>query len=128
MVGGVAKGPAAELKKFFRHRPGRQGELTEWRMQGIRQAMPAIRDRAVIEAKPTVVQVIAPLGRTLLQGIAMLDRKIAEAAEAHPDFSFSSRCREQGQHWRRACWPLWARNEIAMGVRTRYRNTAGWHR
>src|SRR5499425_485521 len=28
--------PSAELKKFFRHRRGRHGELTEWRMQGIR--------------------------------------------------------------------------------------------
>ena len=78
--------PAGEVKKFFRHRPGRQGELTEWRIQGIRQAMPAIRDRAVIEAKRTVVQVIAQLVRTLLDGIATLDGKIAEAAEAHSDF------------------------------------------
>jgi hypothetical protein len=75
-----------EVKKFFRHRHGRHGELTEWRMQGIGQAMPAIRDRAVIEAKRTVVQVIAQMLRTLREGIATLDRKIAEAAEAHPDF------------------------------------------
>ena len=55
-------------------------------MQGIGQAMPAIRDGAVIEAKRLVVQVIARLLRTLLEGIATLDCKIAEAAEAHPDF------------------------------------------
>jgi hypothetical protein len=55
-------------------------------MQGISQAMPAIGDGAVIEAKRMVVQVIAQLLRTLLEGIATLDRKIAEAAEAHPDF------------------------------------------
>jgi hypothetical protein len=55
-------------------------------MQGIGQARPAIRDRAVIEAKRLVVQVIARLLRTLLEGIATLDSKIAEAAEAHPDF------------------------------------------
>ena len=48
--------------------------------------MPAIRDRAVIEAKQTVVQVLAQLPRNLLEGIATLDRKIAEAAEVHPDF------------------------------------------
>jgi len=78
--------PPGEVKKFFRHRRGRHGELTEWRMQGIGQAMPAIRDRAVIEAKCTVVQVIAQLLRTLLEGIATLDRKIAEAAEGHPDY------------------------------------------
>jgi transposase len=82
----LQKVPCAEVKKFFRHRRGRHGELTEWRMQGISQATPAIRDGAVIEAKQTVVQVIAQLVRTLLEGIATLDRKIAEAVEAHPDF------------------------------------------
>jgi hypothetical protein len=82
----LQKVPTAELKKFFRHRRGRHGELTEWRMQGIGQAMPAIRDRAVIEAKQTVVQVIAQLLRNLMEGIATLDRKIAEAAEVHPDY------------------------------------------
>ena len=77
---------AGEVKKFFRHRRGRHGELTEWRMEGISQAMPAIQDRSVMEAKRTVVQVIAQLLRTLLEGIATLDRKIGEAVEAHPDF------------------------------------------
>jgi transposase len=42
---------AGEVKKFFRHRRGRHGELTEWRMQGISQATPAIRDRAVLKRK-----------------------------------------------------------------------------
>ena len=55
-------------------------------MEAISEAMPAIGDQTVIEAKGTVVQVIAQLLRTLLEGIAKLDRKIAEAAEAHPDF------------------------------------------
>jgi transposase len=82
----LQKVPPAELKRFFSHRRGRHGELTEWRMEGIRQAMPAIGDQAVIEVKRTVVQVIAQLLRTLLEGIATLDRKIAEATEAHPDF------------------------------------------
>src|SRR5215469_354795 len=47
---------------------------------------PAIQDRAVIEAKQAVVQVIAQLLRSPLEGIAKLDRKIEEAAGAHPDF------------------------------------------
>ena len=50
------------------------------------QAVPAIRDRAVIEAKSAVVKVIAQLIRTLVQGIAELDRKIKEATAEHPDF------------------------------------------
>jgi hypothetical protein len=117
--------PVGEVKKFFRHRRGRHGELSEWRMQGISEAMPAIRDRAVIEAKRTVVQVIAQLLRTLLDGIVTLDRKIAGQRRPIRIFSFSSHCREPEQPWRRACWRHWARNAIAMKVRTRYRNTAG---
>ncbi len=46
----------------------------------------AIRDRPVIEAKSAVVQVIARLIRTLVQGIAELDRKIEKETAVHPDF------------------------------------------
>src|SRR5580700_4332162 len=66
----------AEVRKFFRQHRGRHPELTEWRLQGIGQAMSAIRDRAVIEAKRMVVQVIARVLRTLLEGIAAVDGKI----------------------------------------------------
>jgi hypothetical protein len=81
--------------------------------------MSAIRDGAVIEAKRMVVQVIARVLRTLLEGIAALDAKIAEAAEAHPDFSFSSRFREPERRWRHVCWRPWAHNAIVMPVRKR---------
>lgn len=82
----LKKVPPAELRKFFRHHRGVHPELTEDRLQGIAEAMPAIQDRAVIEAKGAVVQVIAQLLRSLLEGIANLDRRIAEAAGTHPDF------------------------------------------
>lgn len=82
----LQKVPSAQLRRFFRQHRGRHQELTERRMQGIRQAMPAIQDRAVLEAKRAMVQVSAQLLRTLLQGIANLDSKIEEAANAHPDF------------------------------------------
>src|SRR3984893_15676244 len=82
----LQKVPPAELRKFFRQHRGRHQELTERRLQGIRQAMPAIHDRAVLEAKRAVAQVSAQLLRTLLQGIANLDSKIEEAASTHPDF------------------------------------------
>ena len=61
-------------------------ELIERRILAIRQTIPAIRDRAVIEAKSTVVKVIVRLIRSLVEGIADLDEKIEEAAAAHPDF------------------------------------------
>ena len=53
---------------------------------GIRQAMPAIRDRAVIEAKSAVVEVSVQVDPKSHPGVADLDRKIEEAAAAHPDF------------------------------------------
>jgi hypothetical protein len=42
--------PRYRPRKVFRQRWGRHHELTEDRTQGIVQAMPAIQDRAVIEA------------------------------------------------------------------------------
>src|SRR6201982_1187232 len=117
--------PAGELKQFFHHRAGRHGELTGWRMKGMSQAMPAIRDRAVIEAKRTVVQGIAGLLPTLLEGIATWTVRSPRQRKPIRIFSFSSRCREPGQHWHRVYWPLWVRNAIGIRVRTRYRSTLG---
>lgn len=74
------------LRTFFHKQRCRYPELIERRLVGIRQAIPAIRDKAVIEAKSTVVKVSAQVIRSLVRGIADLDRKIEEAAAAHPDF------------------------------------------
>jgi len=82
----LQKVPPARLRTFFRKHRCRDQELIERRMVGIQQAIPATRDRAVIEAKSAVVKVSAQLIRSLARGIADLDRKIEEAAEAHPDF------------------------------------------
>jgi transposase len=82
----LQKVPPARLRMFFRKHRCRDQELIERRMVGIQQAIPAIRDGAVIEAKSAVVKVSAQLIRSLARGIADLDRKIEEAAAAHPDF------------------------------------------
>ena len=82
----LQKVPPAQLRTFFRKHHNRDQELIERRILAIRQAIPAIRDRAVIEAKSTVVKVIVRLIRSLLEGIADLEEKIEEAAAAHPDF------------------------------------------
>lgn len=76
----------AKLRTFFRKHHCRDEELIERRLLGIRQAIPAIGDRAVIEAKSMVVRVIVQVLASLLDGIADLDKKIEEAAAAHPDF------------------------------------------
>src|ERR1700686_3767266 len=82
----LQKVPPSRLRAFFRKQRCHYPELVERRLIGIRQAMPAIRDRAVIEAKSAVVKVSAQVIRSLIRGVADLDRKIEEAAAAHPDF------------------------------------------
>jgi len=82
----LQKVPPAKLRSFFRKYHCRDEALTERRILAIGQAIPAIRDRAVIEAKSTVVKVMVQLVRSLVEGIADLDEKIEEAAAAHPDF------------------------------------------
>jgi len=82
----LQKVPPPKLRTFFRKHHCRDQELIERRIVAMRQAIPAIRDRAVIEAKSTVVKVIVQVIRSLVEGIADLDEKIEEAAAAHPDF------------------------------------------
>jgi len=81
----LQKVPPARLRTFFRKHRCRDQELIERCMVGI-QAIPATRDRAAIEAESAVVKVSAQLIRSPARGIADLDRKIEEAAAAHPDF------------------------------------------
>jgi transposase len=82
----LQKVPPTELRAFFHQHHCQARDLIEHRIQAIRQAKPAIQDRPVIEAKRAVVKVLVQLIHTLLQGIAELDKEIAEASEAHPDF------------------------------------------
>jgi transposase len=82
----LQKVPPARLRTFFRQHHCRDQELVECRILAIGKAIPAIRDRAVIEAKSTVVKVIVQLIRSLRQGIAGFDERIEEAAATHPDF------------------------------------------
>jgi transposase len=82
----LQKVPPTRLRTFFHKHHCRDQELIERRILAIRQAIPAIRERAVIEAKGMVVKVIVQVIPCLVQGIADLDKKIEEAAAAHPDF------------------------------------------
>src|SRR6266480_7743746 len=73
------------LRSFFRKHHSRKEELIESRIKAIGEAMPALKDRAVVEAK-VVVKVLVQLIQVLHEGIEGLNRQIQEAAEAHPDF------------------------------------------
>ena len=64
----------------------RSQELIEQRLKAIRQAIPAVRDRALIEAATAMTRVLVELIATLREGIASFDRQIAQATAVHPDF------------------------------------------
>ena len=82
----LQKASPASLRAFLRKHRCRDRERIEQRMEAIRRAIPAIQDRAVIEAKSAAVKVIVQLVRILVEGIEDLDGQIEEAAAAHPDF------------------------------------------
>jgi transposase len=82
----LQKASPASLRTFFRKHRCRDRQRTELRIEAIGRAIPAIHDRAVIEAKSAVVRVIVQLVRILGEGIEDLDGQIEEAAAAHPDF------------------------------------------
>ena len=82
----LQKARPSTLRSFFRKHHCRQEELMESRIKAIGQAMPALKDRAVVESKVPVVKVLVQLIQVLHQGIEGLNRQIQEAAEAHPDF------------------------------------------
>src|SRR5260370_18214652 len=63
----LQKVPPAELRKFFGQHRGRHQELTERRLERIGQAIPAIRDRAVLEAQPSIVLVTSQMLHMLLE-------------------------------------------------------------
>ena len=49
------------LRSFFRKQHSRKEELIESRIKAIGEAMPALKDRAVVEAKVAVVKVLVQL-------------------------------------------------------------------
>jgi hypothetical protein len=124
----LQKVPPARLRTFFRKQRCHYPELVERRMVGIQQAMPAIRDRAVIEAKSTVVKVSAQVIRSLVRGIADLDRKIEEAAAAHPDFFIFESLPGGGRRWHHACWRRLARSGIVTPTQKKCSPTVGSRR
>ena len=65
----LQEAPPQRLRTFFHKQRCRYRELIERRLVGIRQAIPAIRDRAVIEAKSTEVKVSAQVIRIWFAGL-----------------------------------------------------------
>jgi transposase len=77
----------ATVRSFFTQHNCRSQELIEQRLEAIRRAVPAVRDRALIQAAVAMTKVLVELIATLREGIADFDRQIAKAVAAHPDFA-----------------------------------------
>ena len=82
----LQKARRATLQSFFTVHNCRNQKLIDERLESIHQAMPAIRDRAVIQACVALVQILVELIATLRQGIASLEEQIEQAVATHPDF------------------------------------------
>lgn len=77
---------AGRLRTFFRKHHCRKSELIESRIQVIGQAVPALADEAVIQPHALAVRTMAKMLREAIAGVHELDRRIEQAASAHPDF------------------------------------------
>src|ERR1035441_8224298 len=84
---GTQKARPDTVSSFFPAHNCRSQELIERRLDQIRQAVPAVRDKALIEASLAMTKVLVELIATLREGIASYDRQIAQAVAAHPDFA-----------------------------------------
>lgn len=75
------------VRSFFTAHNCRSQELIQRRLEKIRQAVPAVSDKALIEASQAMTKVLVGLIATLQLGIDEFDHQIAQAVEAHPDFA-----------------------------------------
>jgi hypothetical protein len=73
------------LKKFFHQHNCRSEERIVERIQAIYQAVPATNDRAVVEGESLVALGLVALLATLRDNIAVLDKRIKQLVEGHPD-------------------------------------------
>jgi transposase len=77
----------ATVRSFLLQHNCRSQDAINRRLEEVRNAVPAIRDQAVIRAAVITVRVLVQLIATLRKGIEELDREIEQTAAAHPDFA-----------------------------------------
>ena len=81
----LQKARPATLRQFFHQHNCRSAERIEQRLEQIRKALPATRDRAVIQAGVSLGKILVQQIATLRQGIAELERQLAELFGQHQD-------------------------------------------
>jgi transposase len=82
----LQKARPATLRCFLTRHNCRSQELIEERLKKIPQAVPAIRDAAVIQSAVAMTQILVELIATLRRGIDRLEEQIVQATRMHPDF------------------------------------------
>ncbi len=106
------------IRSFLTAHNCRSQELIERRLEQIQRAVPAVRDKALIEASQAMTKVLVNLIATLRQGIDSFDRQIAQAMAEHPDFAIFDSFPDAG--------PVLAPRLLAAfgSQRNRYQNAA----
>lgn len=114
----LQKAGPATLRRFFHQHNCRSNQRLEERLQQIRQALPATRDAAVIQAGVSLVKILVHQIATLRQGIADLEQQLAELFDQHEDAALYRSLPEAGP-------ALAPRLLAAMGTRReRYQSAA----
>lgn len=73
------------LRKFFHQQNCRDEERIRERIEGIREAMVAVEDEAILEGQSRKGQILVAVIKTLREQIAILDKRIAEVVATHPE-------------------------------------------
>jgi transposase len=82
----LQKARPATLRFFLTAHHCRSQERIEQRLEQIRQAVPPVRDTALIQSSVVMTKTLVRLIAALREGIADFDRRIEQAVAAHPDF------------------------------------------
>jgi transposase len=72
------------ILRFYQKHPRRQLDL-EKRLKEITKAQPLTRDKAVVKYSTAMVEALVAQLRALLNGVAAMDKSIAELFQEHPD-------------------------------------------
>jgi transposase len=75
----------AKLRDFFTTHNCRSAQRIQERIDAIYQAIPAVKDTALLEAGPASVQALAQIIKALNFAIANFDQRIESAANNHPE-------------------------------------------
>ena len=81
----VQKTDDATLRTFFQAHHAHHRALNQQRMAGIRQAIPATTDQAVIRASAMLVHALVEQVGCLTEAIARFDKEIDARTRAHED-------------------------------------------